>query len=679
MQISKKVVMIGLAATVCLSVALLCCFNQNNESVRMIKVVDIDGEVTVARGEIDDLAGHESMLLEIGDTLYIGEEGYCRLLIDDDKYLYVSQNSSIQIQGEDASNTEIVVLEGMVINEIITDLEDEETYNVTTPNASLSVRGTTFAVEVYLSGDLYYTRLTTLEGTVTSDLINLDGELEQTLLVESGYEVKIESKTETYVKYLLEEMNNTELWDLDLTTMSVDMLELISLCIDSGTNQISIEKEDIESELVRRETLEEYVLTAVLFDDETVEYILKENAMIEIEVPEVVGYSFKGWYLDETYETTFSSYLMPDEDMTLYGLFEKDEYVLTLKDGDSQTTMSYYYLDTLVLSKPTSSYATFIGWFDETGQEVTNMPASNLTLYASWESNEYILTLDSGSSSIESNYTYGEKISLEALTKSGYIFLGWYDNSNVKWNNNDTMPNYNLFLTALWQEVDDTNDDEATKEDDDTNDNVVMYTLTQINGSDKTVSSYEYGDKVVLSTPSLEGYTFSGWYDSDGVKWVSGDTMPSKNVSLNAKWIINSYSLTLDDGTNTTTNLQTYGNTIDDPILSGYTFKGWYDATGTQFTTMPSYDLSLTAKWTINSYYFSVYSSVNYSVKSAYVDYGTSVSDALSKSKFTEMTVDGYEIDGYYTTSNFTSGSEVLPSDVITEELNIYAKWVKIN
>lgn len=664
MRLNKKVVMIGISIGVLFSVGLFCYLNQNTQALRVIKVVEMEGEVIVSRGDIEDLSGYEGMLLESGDRVYVGQDGYCRLLVDDDKYLYVSQNSSLQIEGEDDSNTEIIVLVGSVIHEIITDLQEDESFEVTTPNASLAVRGTTFAVEVYQSGALYYTRLTTLEGTVTSDLINLDGQLEQTLLVESGYEVKIESKTETYVKYLLEETNNTELWDLDLTTMSVDMLGLIDTYIDSGTNQISIEKEDIESELTRRETLEEHLLTVVLLDGETVEYILKENERIEIEIPEVVGYSFKGWYLEETYETVYSSYLMPDEDITLYGLFEEDVYVLTLKDGDSQTTASYCYLDPLVLSSPSSSYATFIGWFDDEGQEVTKMPASDLTLYASWQTNEYTLTLYSGSSSVKSSYAYGEKISLETPTKSGYTFLGWYDNSNVKWNNNDTMPNNNLSLTASWQE-------------NDTDDNVVMYSLTQTNGSSSTTTSYASGDTVFLSTPSLEGYTFSGWYDSDGVKWESGATMPSKDVSLSAKWTINSYNLTLNDGTNSTTSLTTYGKTISEPTLTGYTFQGWYNASGVKFTTMPSYDISLTAKWTANSYDFYVYSSVNYSQIGASVDYGTSVEDALVKAKFTDMTISGYVVEGYYTTSTFTAGSEVEITDIITEDLFIYAKWIK--
>jgi len=123
---------------------------------------------------------------------------------------------------------------------------------------------------------------------------------------------------------------------------------------------------------------------------------------------------------------------------------------------------------------------------------------------------------------------------------------------------------------------------------------------------------------IILSAPTKEGYTFEGWYsDSNFTNYVSEITIGSiGNLTLYAKWNINSYTLSFNSngGSPVTAITQDYATTVSkptDPTKVGYTFAGWYSdsnlSTAYTFTTMPAEDITLYAKWNINSYNINYY------------------------------------------------------------------------
>jgi Listeria/Bacterioides repeat len=127
------------------------------------------------------------------------------------------------------------------------------------------------------------------------------------------------------------------------------------------------------------------------------------------------------------------------------------------------------------------------------------------------------------------------------------------------------------------------------------------------------------------SAPSKTGYTFDGWYEqpdfSDTAWNFVTDKMPAKDVTLYAKWTVNSYTVTFDSkgGDAVPSAAVTYGNTVAKPSdpakddatpnvtaagdASAHDFilKGWYTdealTTPFDFDTPITADITLYAKW----------------------------------------------------------------------------------
>lgn len=159
------------------------------------------------------------------------------------------------------------------------------------------------------------------------------------------------------------------------------------------------------------------------------------------------------------------------------------------------------------------------------------------------------------------------------------------------------------------------------------------YTVTydgneKIGGNVPTDSNtYQQGAEVTVknNTGSLEktGYTFDGWNtkaDGSGTdRAVSSTfTMGASNVTLYAQWTIDSYTVTFDKD-----DIEAAGTMADQTIASGssanltacaftktgWTFAGWAETSGGAVAyadqasyTMGTSNVTLYAKWTINSY-----------------------------------------------------------------------------
>lgn len=114
-----------------------------------------------------------------------------------------------------------------------------------------------------------------------------------------------------------------------------------------------------------------------------------------------------------------------------------------------------------------------------------------------------------------------------------------------------------------------------------------------------------------LTAPTVEGYTFDGWYTNDThttefdfTKPITGDT------TIYAKWTAKDYevSFVTEHGKTPTSQNVPYNETADDPgklTEEGYTFIGWYtDHTCTtefNFSTPITGDTKVYAKWEKNA------------------------------------------------------------------------------
>lgn len=163
---------------------------------------------------------------------------------------------------------------------------------------------------------------------------------------------------------------------------------------------------------------------------------------------------------------------------------------------------------------PTKEGYTFIGWYN--GEEKWNFAdavATDLTLTAKWQVNQYTITFDTAGGSEVPSITqdYGTAITPPAApTRTGYTFAGWDREIPT------AMPAENMTITARWQ--------------------VNQYTITfkPENGGQDIVIKQDYGTAITApANPTKTGYTFAGW-DRE-----IPTTMPAGDMTITARWTEN--------------------------------------------------------------------------------------------------------------------------------------------
>ncbi|MDD3107562.1 MAG: InlB B-repeat-containing protein, partial [Bacilli bacterium] len=207
---------------------------------------------------------------------------------------------------------------------------------------------------------------------------------------------------------------------------------------------------------------------------------------------------------------------------------------------------------------------------------------------------EFTLYFDSNGGSIVENVIYdgvNEITMPENPSKEGFIFDGWYaDEIFTQAFDFTAMPAEDITVYAKW--------------------NINSYTLQYVDEDNTVLSTEAIEFNADLSTivPPVTtklGYTFTGWDISLPL------TMPAANVTLKAQYEINQYTITFEtnEGSSVEALTQDYNTTIiapEEPKREGHTFGGWYaDEIFTQafdFTAMPAEDITVYAKWNINSY-----------------------------------------------------------------------------
>ena len=199
-------------------------------------------------------------------------------------------------------------------------------------------------------------------------------------------------------------------------------------------------------------------------------------------------------------------------------------------------------------------------------------------------------------------------------------------------------------------------------------------------GTAPETQTVPYGESAVEpETLTAEGYTFGGWY-TDAVCTELWDfaTEVTQNVTLYAKWTINTYTVSFDaNGHGTAPEVQNvnWNETAVEPqalIAEGHTFGGWYtDAVCTEqwnFDTAITADVTVYAKWTINTY------TVSFDANG----HGTApeVQSIVWKETATEpeaLTAEGHTFDGWYTDAAGTEKWDF--TTAVTESMTLYAKW----
>lgn len=265
-------------------------------------------------------------------------------------------------------------------------------------------------------------------------------------------------------------------------------------------------------------------------------------------------------------------------------------------------------------SNPLRVGYTFNGWFlDDTLHTPFSVEAvlavessEPVLLFAKWQINSYTITFNSNEGSLVSELTcnYNDTITAPSVPmREGYTFDAWYVDQALSLKYTfDTMPAESVTLFAKWL--------------------VNPYTLSFNSNGGSNVSQVTYDFNETITAPSVpvrNGYTFDGWYTDEAftTPYVF-NTMPARNITLYAKWTINTSTITFDSNGGTsiaplTQDFETVVQAPLEPSKTGHTFKGWYkDSTlNTAYTfpnTMTSEDITLYAKFEPNAYAINILS-----------------------------------------------------------------------
>ena len=367
------------------------------------------------------------------------------------------------------------------------------------------------------------------------------------------------------------------------------------------------------------------------------------------------GYTFLGW--DKAIPET-----IPAEDMTITADWRVNSYTATwIVDGETKAINAHNFGTAIaVYESPVKAGYTFAGWAwtNDNGETIaapTTMPAYNVTATATWTAKDDIpYTVEihkmatNGTTYEVTTKNLADKAGAE-VTYAPEVFEGFTFEADKSTVSGKVAGDGSLVLKAYYSRN--------------------AYTLT-VNVDDKTTTSTVlYGAAVSVEEPSKEGYDFAGW-DAEVPA-----TMPAKNVTLNAMWTVQQYTVTfVVDGVERVETLD-YGTAIvvEEPVKEGYRFVGWIDETdefATVPATMPNKNLKFTAVFETKTY------TVNYYVDNVLVEtlsgeFGNTIATSI-----TSYTVPvGYELDSWYT----DAACETKLADGATIEAyttNLYAKTV---
>ena len=278
-------------------------------------------------------------------------------------------------------------------------------------------------------------------------------------------------------------------------------------------------------------------------------------------------------------------------------------------------------------------------------------------------------------------------VALDAPQQNGFIFLGWRDSNNAILTVVTSAGQYSEQspIVAYWTEG--------------------KYSITFVTNGGTAVSDITdvlYGaDLSVLladKTPKRTGYRFTGWYTDSKCEQPVGNTMPSKDLVLYAKWEVNSYTLTL--------NITIDGGTVDAQTIAkklgleesaveveggdgSYTVKITvpYETNLSALNTIEFGDYRLSGTWD-GDVLLTFMPASNYEVSGTFakpaegvtvtfyltydtVYYSTTITSGTVIGKLPEPTRTGYTFDGWFTAEGkaFNFGTP------ITEKTNLYAHW----
>ncbi len=272
------------------------------------------------------------------------------------------------------------------------------------------------------------------------------------------------------------------------------------------------------------------------------------------------GYTLAGWFYASDKQASASDIIT--ETVTLTAKWTANKYRLTFNANGGIFNAGDTYTKDVTYNEPigdfpnvTKSGARLVGWFEsKEGTGAQYVPSTivrftkDVTIYAHYENETYLVIFNAngGSSKVASKeYEYGEQYDdLPTASKVGFKFLGWAKDEDSSlyiektWTVTNTHTLYAQYQANTYYIVFDKNSADAT-------------------GTEMSKMTVKYGQSVKLSknTYQRSGFDFRGWTpNSNGTGDIYTDeqivynltTVDAGEFRLYAKWVGNTYTVTID-------------------------------------------------------------------------------------------------------------------------------------
>jgi len=420
----------------------------------------------------------------------------------------------------------------------------------------------------------------------------------------------------------------------------------------------------------------------------------------------MTGYTFGGWYDNKNFTgesiTAISNTSYGDK--MYFAKWTVINYNITYNLNEGVFTnepIVSYNIETEGVTLPAADNITregydFKGWYDNEG--LTGDPISKINrnstedkiFYAKWAPIEYEIAYNLNDGEFSSSITPVSKYTKETatfnlpasndVTKTGYTFIGWYDNEGLAGNPISTIENNTTgqkTFYAKWA--------------------LITYNITyNVNegvfaeGYTKPEHYSVESSDITLPTSSnisRSGYTFLGWYETSATRGAT-TTIPHGSTgdrAFTAQWVAIDYLINYvvnggvySEGYRLVTE---YNGTDQNVILptseditrEGHDFLGWFeDGSDTQLTQISSNsarDFTVYAKWQIKSYTVTIEPNNGTMIPNQSVTYNQCAEEPNGLSK------DGFRFMGWFSDQGLTESFDF--ATPIKGDITIYAKWIE--
>ncbi len=268
---------------------------------------------------------------------------------------------------------------------------------------------------------------------------------------------------------------------------------------------------------------------------------------IELQEATKEHYIFDGWYTqdgtdDDNWGKKVTQIAGGDTgDVVLYAKWTPESYSIsyenaTVAENPNRTAKYCVETPTIKIADATREGWTFLGWYDEGGNKVTEIKEGSfgdVVLTARWSIDVHKITYDNveGADNLNTKTTFtidDDTIVLQPATKNGYVFDGWCTPEGFVVEQIESGTNADVQLVASWTPI--------------------TYSISYENVGDAENQNTQLSYTIETPTITFKGctrdeYVFEGWYEKNGTEtgeWGNRIKEIKKgstgNVTLYAKW-----------------------------------------------------------------------------------------------------------------------------------------------